>query len=144
MALSFHTKSIALLTLSSVLLGAGLFMTNNGRAALVRIEAQEMELASASEVLTQNRNNTEAYTQLIERIGWRQGQDLRHEVINTSATIADHESDRLNEILKANLVGKGHFFLRSLSIDAVRAGPQAAPAVKVTMQGDNILVLDRP
>ncbi|MFW2357543.1 hypothetical protein [Hydrogenophaga sp.] len=144
MALSFHARTIAWLGLASVLLGSGLYMVNTGHSALARVEAQERELALASRALGQNRQHAEAYAQLIERIGWRPGQDLRHEVINTTATIADHESDRLNEILKANHVGKGHFFLRSLSIDAVAGGPQGKPAVKVTMQGDNILVLDRP
>jgi hypothetical protein len=144
MALSFHARTIAWLGLASVLLGAGLYMANTGRAALARIEAQERDLATASQALNENRQHTEAYSQLIERIGWRPGQDLRHEVINTTATIADNESDRLNEILKANHVGKGYFFLRSLSIDAVSGGPGGRPAVKVTMQGDNILVLDRP
>lgn len=144
MALSFHTRSTVLLGISSLLLGAGLYMASTGRAALGRVDALQTELAAASKTLDQNRVRTEAYHELIERIGWRPGQDLRHEVINTTATIADHESDRLNEILKANHVGKGHFFLRSLSIDAVRAGPQGKPSVKVTMQGDNILVLDRP
>lgn len=144
MRFSFHSKSIALLSVSAALLGAGLYMANVGRAALARAETQEAELAAANKMLAQNREHTEAYAQLIQRIGWRPGQDLRHEVINTSATIADNESDRLNEILKANQVGKGHFFLRSLTIEAVRAGQQAKPAVKVTMQGDNILVLDRP
>ncbi|MDZ4101016.1 MAG: hypothetical protein U1E12_04990 [Hydrogenophaga sp.] len=144
MPFSFHAKSISLLTLSAALLGAGLYTAKTGSAALVRIEAQETALSSASRALTENRRNADAYAQLIERIGWRQGQDLRHELINTTATIADHESDRLNEILKANHVGKGHFFLRSLSISAVGAGARGKPAVSVTMQGDNILVLDRP
>lgn len=144
MTLTFHAKSVALLALSSMLLGAGLCTANTGQAALARIEAHERELATASQALNENRQHTEAYSQLIERIGWRPGQDLRHEVINTTATIDDHESDRLNEILKANHAGKGHFFLRGLSIDAVSGGPRGRPAVKVTMQGDNILVLDRP
>ncbi|MES2191268.1 MAG: hypothetical protein V4454_14190 [Pseudomonadota bacterium] len=144
MTLSFHARSIALLGLSAALLGVGLYMANTAREALTRIDAQEKKLALANKELGQNRANADAYSLLIERIGWRQGQDLRHELINTSATIADNEIDRLNEILKANHVGKGHFFLRSLSIEAVRAGPQGKPAVKVAMQGDNILVLDRP
>jgi hypothetical protein len=144
MALSFHARTVGWLGLASVLLGSGLYMVNTGHSALARVEAQERALATATQALSQNRQHAEAYAQLIERIGWRPGQDLRHEVINTTATIADHESDRLNEILKANHVGKGHFFLRSLSIDAVSGGPKGKPAVKVTMQGDNILVLDRP
>jgi len=144
MVFSFHARTIAWLALASALLGSGLYADNTGRAALVRIEVQERELATASRAVKDNRQHIEAYSQLIERIGWRPGQDLRHEVINTTATIADHESDRLNEILKANHVGKGHFFLRSLSIDAVPGGAQGKPAVRVTMQGDNILVLDRP
>lgn len=144
MPIAFHTKSIALLGLSSLLLGAGLYMANLGRGAITRVEAQESKLMTANSALSLNRERTNAYTQLIERIGWRKGQNLRQEAINTTATIADYESDRLNEILKANQSGKGHFFLRSLSIEAINAGPLAKPAVKVTIQGDNILVLDRP
>ena len=69
---------------------------------------------------------------------------MRHETINTSATIAGHESDRLNDILQANHVGKGQFFLRSLSIETVRGPAATEPSLKVTVKGDNILVLDRP
>ena len=94
--------------------------------------------------MAQNREGTEIYASLIERIGWRPGQALRHETIDTTAMIAGHESDRLNEILQANHVGKGQFFLRSLTIETIRNGSPRETTLKVSVKGDNILVLDRP
>jgi hypothetical protein len=81
---------------------------------------------------------------IFHRIPNAPGQALRHETINTSATIAGHESERLNDILQANHVGKGQFFLRSLTIETVPGTATAEPALRVSVKGDNILVLDRP
>lgn len=144
MSLAFHTKTIAWLTLSSVLLASGLYVAGTGHRALEQARRTANELAQSKQAVTKAQQHTQAYAQLIQRIGWRPGQDLRHEAIDTTAIISDEESDRLNEILRANHVGKGQFFLRSLQIEAIRTGQTARPAVKVTVKGDNILVLDRP
>lgn len=144
MSSSFHTKTIAWLALSSALLGAGLYVAGSGHRALAEARRTADEVAQTRQAWTKAQQHTEQYGQLIERIGWRPGQDLRHEAIDTTAIISDQESDRLNEILRANHVGKGQFFLRSLQIEAIRTGQVARPAVKVTVKGDNILVLDRP
>jgi len=144
MSLSFHTRSAIWLTAAALTLGLGVVAARSGHANLQRAQAQAEELRSAQKAVQTGLERTEAYARLIEHIGWRPGQDLRHESIDTTAVIADHESDRLNEILRANHVGKGQFFLRSLQIEALRSGPTAQPAVKVTVKGDNILVLDRP
>lgn len=144
MSTSFHTKTIGWLALSSALLGAGLYVAGSGHRAMAEAKRAGDELARSNQALTKAQQYTQAYAQLIQRIGWRPGQDLRHEAIDTTAIIADHESDRLNEILRANHVGKGQFFLRSLQIEAIRAGQTPRAAVKVTVKGDNILVLDRP
>jgi len=145
--MSFHTKTVTWLTLSSLLLGAGLFVAASGRQSLQASQAQRTALETTRTALAQNRERAETYATLIERIGWRPGQALRHETIDTTATIADHESDRLNDILRAHHAGKGQFFLRSLTIESARtAAPrrEAAPVITVTVKGDNILVLDRP
>lgn len=144
MSTSFHTKTIGWLALSSALLGAGLYVAGSGHRAMAEARRAGDELSRSNQALTKAQQHTQAYAQLIQRIGWRPGQDLRHEAIDTTAIIADHESDRLNEILRANHVGKGQFFLRSLQIEAIRAGQTPRAAVKVTVKGDNILVLDRP
>lgn len=144
MSLSFHSKTVLWLTLSSGLLGAGIYAAMTGQEALAFSDAQRAALDKTRKELVQSRERAENYRTLIDRIGWRPGQALRHETINTSATIAGHESDRLNDILQANHVGKGQFFLRSLTIETVRVQPSTEPSLKVTIKGDNILVLDRP
>jgi hypothetical protein len=147
MRMSFHTKTITWLTLSSLLLGVGLFTAASGRQALQATEQQRQRLESTGSALQQNRDRAETYGALIERIGWRPGQALRHETIDTTATLADHESDRLNEILRAHHAGKGQFFLRSLTIESSRTSTrreQSPATITVTVKGDNILVLDRP
>ena len=144
MSLSFHTRSTLWLSAAALALGLGIVAARSGHQHLQQAQAQAEDLRRTQKTLQTGLERTEAYARLIEHIGWRPGQDLRHESIDTTAIIADHESDRLNEILRANHVGKGQFFLRSLQIEALRTGPQAQPAVRVTVKGDNILVLDRP
>jgi hypothetical protein len=144
MSSSFHSRTVIWLTLSSCLLGAGIYTAVTGQQALAFTESQREELEKTRRDLAQMRERAENYRTLIDRIGWRPGQALRHETIDTSATIAGHESDRLNDILQANHVGKGQFFLRSLTIETLRASASAELALKVTVKGDNILVLDRP
>lgn len=144
MSFSFHTKTVIWLTLSSCLLGVGTYLAITGQQALAFSEAQRVALDKTRQDLAQSRERAENYRTLIDRIGWRPGQALRHETIDTTATIAGHESDRLNDILQANHVGKGQFFLRALTIETLRAVANAEPALKVTVKGDNILVLDRP
>lgn len=147
MPMSFHSKTVTSLTLSSLLLGVGLFVAASGRQALQASEAQRTAMETTRTALQQNRERAETYATLIERIGWRPGQALRHETIDTTAMIADHESDRLNDILRAHHTGKGQFFLRSLTIESARTATprkEAAPVITVTVKGDNILVLDRP
>jgi hypothetical protein len=144
MSLSFHSRTVIWLTLSSCLLGVGIYTVVTGQRALAFTESQRAALEKTRRDLAQMRERAENYRSLIDRIGWRPGQALRHETIDTSATIAGHESDRLNDILQANHVGKGQFFLRSLTIESLRAPSTAELALKVTVKGDNILVLDRP
>jgi len=144
MSMSFHAKTVTALVFSSTLLGLGLYASLSGQRALSFAQAQERVLASSREQMAQSRERTDIYDSLIERIGWRPGQALRHETIDTTATIAGHESDRLNELLQANHVGKGQFFLRSLTIETIKSGVGQEPALKVSIKGDNILVLDRP
>jgi hypothetical protein len=144
MSLSFHSKTVIWLTLSSSLLCVGIYAARTGQEALAFSDAQGLALDKTRRELVQSRERAETYRGLIDRIGWRPGQALRHETINTSATIAGHESERLNDILQANHVGKGQFFLRSLTIETLPGTPTAEPALKVSVKGDNILVLDRP
>ena len=144
MSLSFHSKTVLWLTLSSGLLGAGIYAAMTGQEALAFSDAQRAALDKTRKELVQSRERAENYRTLIDRIGWRPGQALRHETINTSATIAGHESDRLNDILQANHVGKGQFFLRSLTIETVPVQRSTEPSLKVTITGDHNLVLDRP
>lgn len=147
MPMSFHTKTVIWLTMSSSLLGAGLFVAATGRQALDVSQAQRQTLEDKRTALQQTRDRAETYAGLIERIGWRPGQALRHETINTTATIADNESDRLNDILSAHHAGKGQFFLRSLTIESAiprSSRDKAAAVITVSVKGDNILVLDRP
>lgn len=144
MSMSFHAKTVTWLTLSSALLGAGLYASLSGQRALAFAQQQAQTQSTLRQQVAQNREGTEIYASLIERIGWRPGQALRHETIDTTAMIAGHESDRLNEILQANHVGKGQFFLRSLTIETIRNGSPRETTLKVSVKGDNILVLDRP
>ena len=144
MNLSFHTRTVIWLATSSILLGSGLYAAFSGQQRLAHVQSQRAELLKSEQAVAETRRRAENYQTLIERIGWRPGQSLRHETIDTSALIAGHETDRLNEILRANHVGKGQFFLRSLTLEAVAAPKQAATSVRVSLKGDNILVLDRP
>ena len=144
MPMSFHAKTVTWLVLSSTLLGVGLYASLSGQSALAFAQEQAKALTSVRQQVALNRERTEIYASLIERIGWRPGQALRHETIDTTAMIAGHESDRLNEVLQANHVGKGQFFLRALTIETVRLGQSQEAALKVSIKGDNILVLDRP
>lgn len=145
MSMSFHAKTISWLVLSSALLGTGLYAAFSAQRAMTFVKEQQARVEQTRKALAEGRQRAETYAALIERIGWRPGQALRHETIDTTATIAGHESDRLNELLHANHVGKGQFFLRSLSIETLP--PTQAlhdPMLKVSVKGDNILVLDRP
>lgn len=144
MSLTFHAKTLSWLLLSSALLGIGVYVAVTGHRATREAEAQQTLLDKTRQSLGESRDRAETYASLIERIGWRPGQALRHETINTSATIAGHEGERLNEILRANHIGKGQFFLRSLTLETQRAGRDKGGSLKVTIKGDNILVLDRP
>jgi hypothetical protein len=144
MSISFHAKTVAWLLLSSTLLSVGIFAAFTGHNARQALDAQQAQLKQTQSQLEQSRQRVEGYAILIERIGWRPGQALRHETIDTSATIAGHEGDRLNEILRANHVGKGQFFLRSLTLETQRTARNTKGSLKVTIKGDNILVLDRP
>jgi hypothetical protein len=144
MNFSFHAKTITLLMLSSTLLGGGIFSALSGLAARQAAQEQRTVLAQTRAKLNESRGRAEAYATLIERIGWRPGQALRHETIDTSATITGHEGNRLNEILRANHVGKGQFFLRSLTLETQRSTHNATGSLKLSIKGDNILVLDRP
>lgn len=144
MHLSFHSKTVLWLALSSCLLGVGIYAAMTGQKALASSQAQQAAVEKTRQALSQGRERAENYRSLIERIGWRPGQALRHETINTSATIAGHEGDRLNDILQANHVGKGQFFLRSLTIETQPGTATAEASLKVSVKGDNILVLDRP
>lgn len=144
MTLSFHAKTVTWLVLSSAVLGAGLFVAATGHSARQHAQGLRTQLNQTQTQLAQSQARADTYATLIERIGWRPGQALRHESIDTSATIAGHEADRLNEILRANHVGKGQFFLRSLTLEAQRATRDGAGSLRVHIKGDNILVLDRP
>ena len=144
MTLPFHAQTVTWLVLSSALLGAGVFVAVTGHTARQQAQAELTQLNQTRSKLQESRARAETYSALIERIGWRPGQALRHETIDTSATIAGNEGDRLNEILRANHVGKGQFFLRSLTLEAQRATRNTTGSLKVSIKGDNILVLDRP
>ena len=144
MTLSFHARSIVWIALSSTLLGVGIYTAVTGQQALKFAQTQQELVTQKRAALNGNQRRAETYQGLIERIGWRPGQSLRHETIDTSATIAGHESNRLNEILHANHVGRGQFFLRSLTIEAVDMRRSDDVALRVSVKGDNILVLDRP
>lgn len=144
MTLSFHARSIIWIAFSSALLGIGIYSAVTGQKSLQFAKEQQEQVAQKRAALNDNHRRAETYQGLIERIGWRPGQSLRHETIDTSATIAGHESNRLNEILHANHVGRGQFFLRSLTIEAVDLKRAEEAALRVSVKGDNILVLDRP
>ncbi len=144
MNFSFHTKTIIWLILSSALLGAGVYTALSGQKATDFAQVQRVAVDKTRNDLALSRERAENYRTLIDRIGWRPGQALRHETIDTSATIAGDERDRLNDILRANHVGKGQFFLRSLTIESIRVPMTQEPALKIVVKGDNILVLDRP
>lgn len=144
MHLTFHSRSVLWVSASALLLGLGLYTAFSGQLRLKMAETQRVSLSQRQQAVTESRQRAETYQVLIERIGWRPGQSLRHETIDTSALIAGHETDRLNEILRANHVGKGQFFLRSLTIEAVNMKRDQEASLRVSLKGDNILVLDRP
>lgn len=144
MTLTFHAKTVTWLVLSSSLLGGGLYLAETGYRALAFAKGQRVAVDKAQSALSLGRERADTYAALIDRIGWRPGQALRHETIDTSATISGGEADRLNDILQANHVGRGQFFLRSLKLETTRPSGSTEPMLKVSIKGDNILVLDRP
>ena len=143
-SVTFSFRTLSMLALSSVVLGAGLLVAMTGLHAKEDVKAQQTKVRLTRTQVEENLQRAQAYALLIERIGWRPGQSLRHEKIDTSATISGNEGDRLNEILRANHVGKGQFFLRSLSMETQRSQRDASGTLKLSIKGDNILVLDRP
>lgn len=144
MSITFTARTWSMLALSSTLLGAGLLVAMTGLRAQEQLRTQKNLVSQTRGQLEQNQQRAQAYALLIERIGWRPGQSLRHEKIDTTATISGNDGDRLNEILRANHVGKGQFFLRSLSMETQRSQRNASGSLKLSIKGDNILVLDRP
>ena len=92
MSLSFHSKTVLWLSVASCLLGAGIYAALTGQAALAFSQTQQVALEKTRRELDQGRERAENYRSLIDRIGWRPGQALRHETINTRHNCATARS----------------------------------------------------
>ena len=142
---SFHNQTWVSLVLASGLLAGGVFFYARGQA--IQREAQQLaqKVAEAREQIDRLDHSSKDYAELIRRIGWRQGIQLRRETVDLSGTFAGNDLTRINQMFTASYSGKGFFSLHTFKIEEVL--PQGSAiglpfAVKVSLRGDSVLVLD--
>lgn len=143
----FHTRTWLALLASSIVLAGGVYLFIRGQAA----QRAATELATSVKKARTQVDTLEAsskdYAELIRRISWRPGIELRRESVDMSATFAGNELDRVNEMFAASYSGKGYFSLTSFKMEDVTgssSGSQGgAPfTIRVSLKGDNTLVLE--
>ena len=141
----FHTQTWLTLAAASIVMAGGLFLFMRGQteqvaahklASSVKLARSQVEALDAS---------SKDYVELIRRIRWRPGIELRRETVDMSVTFAGNELDRINELFSASYSGTGYFSLSAFKIEDVtpKNGNNDAPfALRVNIRGDNILVLE--
>ena len=142
---SFYNQTLVSLVLASGLLAAGVFFYVRGQA--IQHEAQQLaeKVLEAREQIDRLDRSSKDYAELIRRIGWRPGIQLRRETVDMSGTFTGNDLTRINQMFTASYSGKGYFSLHAFKIE--EAVPQGSAtglpfAVKASLRGDSILVLD--
>ena len=137
----FHTRTGLALLASSVLLAGGLYLFIRGQAEQRAATKLASSVKAASGKVDALETSSREYAELIRRISWRPGIELRRESVDMSATFAGNELARVNEMFAASYTGKGYFSLSSFKMEDVT--PAGAPyTIRVSLRGDNILVLE--
>lgn len=143
---SFHIQTWGSLVLASGLLAGGVFLYLRGQAAQREAQQLAQKVTEAREQINRLARSSKDYTELIRRIGWRPGIQLRRETVDMSGTFAGNDLTRINQMFAASYSGKGYFSLHTFKIEeAIPQGPPVTGlpfAVKVNLRGDSILVLD--
>lgn len=142
----YYYRAVAALAGGSLLLGAGVALQRSGDRALDAAEARQAIAAKAAQDLEAAERHASGYADLIRQLGWRPGLQVRQEKIDTVVTISSNELQKFGDLLAVTHSGRGRFFLQSFSIEPgeVRDGSRAAPALKVALKGENVLVVERP
>ena len=142
---NFHIQTWASLLLASALLAGGVFLYVRGQATQRDAQQLAQKVLEAHEQIDRLARSSTEYAELIRRIGWRPGIQLRRETVDLSGTFAGHDLTRINQMFAASYSGKGYFSLHTFKIEeAIPPGSATSLpfAVKVSLRGDSILVLD--
>lgn len=142
---NFHTRACLGLIAASMLLGVGTYLFVRGQAAQQAAKQLAAQVVKASSELDGLAAASRDYRELVDRISWRPGTELRRESLNMSGVFAGNDLESINQMFQVSYSGKGYFSLRSFRIEDVT--PSGAPAgtpstLKVSLQGDSILVLE--
>lgn len=141
----FHIQTWVSLVLASGLLAGGVFLYVRGQATQRDAQQLAEKVVEARGQIDRLARSSKDYAELIRRIGWRPGIQLRRETVDLSGTFAGNDLTRINQMFAASYSGKGYFSLHTFKIE--EAIPQGSAtglpfAVKVNLRGDSILVLD--
>ena len=142
---SFHNQTWVSLVLASGLLAGGVFLYVRGQAAQRQAQQMAQKVVETREQIDRLDRASKDYAELLRRIGWRDGIQLRRETVDMSGTFAGNDLTHINQMFTASYSGKGYFSLHTFKIE--EAIPQGSAtglpfAVKVNLRGDSILVLD--
>ena len=141
---TFHHQTWLSLALASALLAGGVFLYVRGQAAQRQAQQLDQQVGQARGQLDSLARASRDYAELIRRIGWRPGIQLRRETVDMSGTFAGHDLTRINQMFAASYSGTGYFSLHSFKIEEALPPGSATGlpfAVKVSLRGDSILVL---
>ena len=142
----FYKRAVILLTVLSLLmfamLTAALVAWREHQSWQQALGAVASHAAQAA-VLEQE---AAAYQTLVAKLGWTPDTELRREVVDLTVQFRGNELGKINEMLAVTYSGQGFFALNRFSIeDAGAAGsaPADAPAVRVTLNGENVLLVEK-
>lgn len=142
----FYKRAVIMLAVSSLVMFAIL------TAALVAWRenaSRQKSLAALSDYQSQVtvlEKEGQAYQALVAKLGWTPGTELRRETVDSTALYRGAELDKINGMLAVTYSGQGFFALNRFTIEDARAesGLQGnAPAVRVTLNGENVMLVDK-
>ena len=145
MTRSFHIRTWLSLVAGSVLLAGGVFLFLRGQATQRDAQQLAEKVADARGQIDRLNTASKDYSELIHKINWRPGIQLRRETVDISGLFAGNDLTRINQMFAASYSGKGYFSLSTFKIEEVTPQGQVAGlpfTVKVSLRGDSILVLE--
>ncbi|GAA4403878.1 hypothetical protein [Quisquiliibacterium transsilvanicum] len=139
---TFYKRTLRASALAAAFLGIAVFLAvvawKQQRAwsdSLQKLDAHARQVESLE-------RDARRYAGIGARLGWGPGATLRREPVDLTALFRGGELARINELLAVTYTGSGFFSLDSLSIE--KAGAQgAADAVRVTVKGENVLLVEK-